>query len=88
MLTGSGVSGLVCLAKMDGATATAAVQGFNAALNQVPLAMHQTFTYDQGRELVSHAEITQKTGTAIYFADPSSPWQRAINENTNGLLRE
>ena len=31
------VSGLVFLAKMDGATATAAVQGFSAALNRVPL---------------------------------------------------
>ena len=82
------VSGLVFLAKMDGGTATAAVQGFSAALNRVPLEMRQTFTYDQGRELVRHAEITQKTGTAIYFADPHSPWQRAINENTNGLLRQ
>jgi len=82
------VSGLVVLAKMDGATATAAVQGSSAALNRVPLEMRQTFTYDQGRELVRHAEITQKTGTAIYFADPHSPWQRAINENTNGLLRQ
>lgn len=82
------VSGLVFLAKMDGATATAAVHGFSAALNRVPLEMRQTFTYDQGRELVRHAEITQKTGTAIYFADPHSPWQRAINENTNGLLRQ
>jgi IS30 family transposase len=83
-----GVSGLVFLAKMDGATATAAVQGLSAALNQVPLEMCQTFTFDQGRELVRHAEITQRTGTAIYFADPHSPWQRAINENTNGLLRQ
>ena len=73
---------------MDGATATAAVQGFSTALNRVPLEMRQTFTYDQGRELVRHAEITQRTGTAIYFADPHSPWQRAINENTNGLLRQ
>ena len=82
------VSGLVFLAKMDGATATAAVQGFSTALNRVPLEMRQTFTYDQGRERVRHAEITQKTGTAIYFADPHSPWQRAINENANGLLRQ
>ena len=79
---------LVLLAKLDGTTATAAAIGFSDKLNEVPRSLRLSMTYDQGREMVKHAEITQRTGTAIYFADPHSPWQRGSNENTNGLLRQ
>jgi len=79
---------LVILAKVDGTTATAAAVGFSDKLNEVPRSLRLSVTYDQAREMVKHAEITQKTGTAIYFADPHSPWQRGSNENTIGLLRQ
>ena len=61
-------SGYLILVKMRDATATSAVEGFSAALNSMPLAVRKSMTYDQGREMAKHAELTQKTGVAIYFA--------------------
>ena len=81
-------SGYLMLVKMKDATATSAMEGFSAALNGMPLAMRKSMTYDQGREMARHAEITQQTGVAIYFCDPHSPWQRGSNENINGLIRQ
>lgn len=81
-------SGYLMLVKMNDATATSAMEGFSAALNRMPLAMRKSMTYDQGREMARHADITQNTGIAIYFCDPHSPWQRASNENINGLIRQ
>jgi IS30 family transposase len=66
-------SGYLMLVKMNDATVTSAMEGFSAALNGMPLAMRKSMTYDQRREMARHAEITQKTSTAIYFCDPHSP---------------
>lgn len=78
----------VMLAKMDGCTAEAALEGFSKTFNTLPEAQRRTLTYDQGKEMARHAELAARTGLQIYFADPHSPWQRGINENTNGLLRQ
>lgn len=79
---------MVVLAKMFDGTAQSALDGFSEALSAIPPELRKTFTYDQGREMSKHAQLTERTGVAVYFCDPHSPWQRGVNENTNGLLRQ
>ena len=47
-----------------------------------------TITADNGKEFAYHEEVTEKLGCGVYFADPYCSWQRGLNENTNGLLRQ
>ena len=78
----------VMLAKMEACTAQAALEGFATAFGHIDASLRKTLTYDQGKEMALHAQLAERTGLQIYFADPHSPWQRGINENTNGLLRQ
>jgi transposase, IS30 family len=50
--------------------------------------LRRTLTWDQGKELALHQQITARIGTRVFFCDAHSPWQRGSNENTNGLLRD
>ena len=58
------------------------------AMGGLPAAIRRSLTWDQGKEMTAHADIAVAADCAIYFCDPHSPWQRASNENTNGLLRQ
>ncbi len=55
---------------------------------KIPKGLKKTFTVDNGLEFYDHALLTRLTGMNVYFCDPCSPWQRGLNENTNGLLRQ
>ena len=79
---------LVKLPHPNPATAAHVLQAFSDKLNQIASPMRKSLTYDRGREMCAHAQLTERTGMAVYFCDPHSPWQRGSNENTNGLLRQ
>ena len=78
----------VVLCRMDGCTATDALEGFTRQMKKLPAFMLESLTYDRGSELACHAELSERLNIDIWFADPHAPWQRGSNENTNGLLRQ
>lgn len=47
-----------------------------------------TITVDNGKEFSDHKDIAAVLQTRIYFAHPYASWERGLNENTNGLIRQ
>jgi IS30 family transposase len=55
----------------------------------MPLAAQvKTLTYDNGKEFASHQQIDKELTSNGYFAHPYHSWERGLNENTNGLIRQ
>jgi IS30 family transposase len=75
------------LVALENATAEHTAQRFGFVLNRLDAAMRLSMTYDNGREMAHHKALSQTTVIQVYFAHPYSPWERGINENTNGVLR-
>jgi IS30 family transposase len=78
----------VALVRLEDGRAQTCANAFAYILNRFDAQMRRSLTYDQGREMAAHTSLAQQTGLKVYFAHPHSPWQRGINENTNGLLRQ
>lgn len=65
------------------ATKIALINALESYANQVC-----TITSDNGSEFAKHEEISQILKVDFYFAHPYSSWERGLNENTNGLVRQ
>jgi IS30 family transposase len=63
-------------------------EAYTEAFKAVPEQLKKTMTYDQGKEMSQHEQLTIDTGIQVFFAHPGSPWERGTNENTNGLIRQ
>ncbi len=54
-----------------------------------PLKAHvHTLTSDNGKEFAAHKTISNELEAEFYFATPYHSWERGLNENTNGLVRQ
>ena len=69
--------------KTAAAVRAAVVDGLTPYIDRV-----HTITYDNGREFTDHEGMASDLETRIYFAHPYASWERGLNENTNGLIRQ
>jgi len=78
----------VMLAKVSGKETEAVINALIKQANKLPNELYKSLTWDRGSEMADHQRFTLDTDIQVYFCDPSSPWQRGSNENTNRLLRQ
>lgn len=78
----------VMLAKVKNKDTESVVSALIKQSKKLPDELYKSLTWDRGKELADHQRFTMATNIDVYFCDPSSPWQRGSNENTNRLLRQ
>lgn len=80
-------SKLTLVGKVQRRTAEAVRQTIVQLMKPLTRRAH-TLTVDNGKEFAGHEAIAAALQIGVYFADPYSAWQRGLNENTNGLIRQ
>ena len=81
-------SGFLASSTMPDAKADSLNQAVLESLKDVPKDLVHTLTVDNGKEFARFKQLEKALHMQVYFAHPYSAWERAINENTNGLLRQ
>ncbi len=78
---------MTCCSRVYSRTAKVVSQAIIRLLRPHKDRVH-TLTFDNGSEFVHHQKIAKALEAKTYFAHPYSSWERGINENTNGLIRQ
>jgi len=78
---------LALLAKVPNKTAEAVAGAILKLLKPLSEKVH-TLTADNGKEFSLHEKIAENLSAHFYFAHPYASWERGLNENTNGLIRQ
>jgi len=74
--------------KMPDATAQSLNDTVTQVFQDVPRNLIHTLTVDNGKEVAAFKHLEEALEANVYFTHPYSAWERPINENTNGLLRQ
>ena len=80
-------SKLLLMQQVADKSATGVAQAMTTLLGAVADKVH-TITADNGREFAHQQAIAEKLRADCYFAHPYSSWERGLNENANGLVRQ
>ncbi len=80
-------SRLALLRKVERKTAQAVADAVIELMKSLLVRTH-TITADNGKEFADHERMAKELNTDVYFAHPYSSWERATNENMNGLIRQ
>ncbi len=73
--------------KAKNKTAKAVTKAITDALQPISSRVH-TLTYDNGKEFAYHQQVSEILNAKGFFAHPYHSWERGLNENTNGLIRQ
>ncbi len=80
-------SRLALIQKVDRKTSQQVSQAVTELLGSVKHRVY-TITADNGKEFSGHQKIAKSLDANFYFAHPYASWERGLNENTNGLIRQ
>jgi len=61
-------------------------KAFANVIKGFPGDIRRSLTYDQGKEMAEHLQLTMDTDMQVYFAHKGSPWERGTSDNTNKVL--
>ncbi len=81
-------SGLELAGVLEEKYATIVTEVTRQLFSTIPSEIKKTVTLDNGKEFVEHHMRKWLCWLDTYFADVWTPWQRGLNENTNGLIRQ
>jgi len=73
--------------KVERKTSDQVTEAVNKLLLPIKQYVH-TLTSDNGKEFAGHEVLSSKLEADFYFAHPYASFERGLNENTNGLIRQ